>query len=178
MSHDAPSTAYGSGPSPSAPTGPGSWSPVPAAPFASWPSRVAASVVDSLLDNAASLVGMAFFVLTADAAVSATGAPITVPSTTGTVALLLGILLSLGVTIWNRFLRQGRTGQSVGKSALGLRLVSARTGEPVGAGLAFGRDIAHVLDGVLYLGYLWPLWDPMKQTFADKVVGSVVVRAR
>jgi uncharacterized RDD family membrane protein YckC len=35
-----------------------------------------------------------------------------------------------------------------------------------------------VLDGVLYLGYLWPLWDPRKQTFADKIVGSVVVRAR
>jgi uncharacterized RDD family membrane protein YckC len=178
MSHDTPSAAYGASPYPAPPTGYVAWTPAPARPpLASWPSRVGASVVDSLLDNAASVVGFTLFVVTADAAVSASGAPITVPSAAGTVALLLGMLVSLGVTIWNRFLRQGRTGQSVGKSALGLRLVSAQTGRPVGAGLAFGRDIAHVLDGVLYLGYLWPLWDPMNQTFADKIVGSVVVRA-
>jgi hypothetical protein len=43
--------------------------------------------------------------------------------------------------------------------------------------MAFVRDFAHLLDVLsLGLGYLWPLWDARRQTFADKVVRSVVVR--
>ncbi|MDQ1539752.1 MAG: hypothetical protein QOH29_478, partial [Actinomycetota bacterium] len=26
-----------------------------------------------------------------------------------------------------------------------------------------------------YLGYLWPLWDSKRQTFADKILKTVVV---
>ncbi len=44
---------------------------------------------------------------------------------------------------------------------------------------AFVRDLAHVLDSVAcHLGWLWPLWDQKRQTFADKIVGTVVVRQR
>jgi uncharacterized RDD family membrane protein YckC len=32
-----------------------------------------------------------------------------------------------------------------------------------------------VLDGFCYVGYLWPLWDDKRQTFADKILGTVVV---
>jgi hypothetical protein len=41
-----------------------------------------------------------------------------------------------------------------------------------------------VLDGVLDIGYLWPLWplwplrDRDEQTSADRLLSSVVVRAR
>ena len=28
-----------------------------------------------------------------------------------------------------------------------------------GAGMALVRDLAHIVDGFFYLGYLWPLWD-------------------
>ena len=48
-----------------------------------------------------------------------------------------------------------------------------QTGRPIGGGLAFGRELAHVLDGFFYIGYLWPLWDAKRQTFADKVCGTV-----
>jgi uncharacterized RDD family membrane protein YckC len=30
---------------------------------------------------------------------------------------------------------------------------------------------------VFYLGYLWMLWDSEKQTWHDKMVSSVVIRA-
>jgi uncharacterized RDD family membrane protein YckC len=80
--------------------------------------------------------------------------------------------------LWNSGYRQGRSGQSLGKSALGTRLVAARTGEPVGFGRAVGRQIAHLLDGLtLGLGYVWPLWDEQHQTFADKICGTLVVQA-
>ncbi len=34
----------------------------------------------------------------------------------------------------------------------------------------------HVVDGLFYVGYLWPLWDAERQTFADKIIQTVVVR--
>ena len=88
----------------------------------------------------------------------------------------LGGILSLVFWIWNRVIQQGRTGQSVGKMAMKIVLVSSRTGNPVGAGTAFIREIAHIVDGFFYLGYLWPLWDRRRQTLADKLVGTVVAK--
>jgi len=80
--------------------------------------------------------------------------------------------------LWNSGYRQGRSGQSLGKQALGARLVGARSGEPVGFGRAVARQVAHLLDGLpLGLGYLWPLWDEQRQTFADKVCSTLVVQA-
>ena len=59
---------------------------------------------------------------------------------------------------------------------MGIKLVKAETGQPIGAGMAFVRQIAHILDGIpCYIGYLWPLWDDKRQTFADKVIGTYVI---
>ena len=72
----------------------------------------------------------------------------------------------------------GTTGQFWGHRGAGVRIVDATTGGPIGAGRAFGRYFAHILDAIpCYLGFLWPLWDKRKQTFADKVTGTVSVRA-
>jgi uncharacterized RDD family membrane protein YckC len=87
-------------------------------------------------------------------------------------------IVGLAFLLWNCGYRQGRSGQSLGKTVLGTRLVSESTGEPVGFGRATGRQVAHLLDGLpLGLGYLWPLWDEQRQTFADKVCSTVVVQA-
>jgi uncharacterized RDD family membrane protein YckC len=98
--------------------------------------------------------------------------------------LLIGVVypaaaaVGLVFLLWNSGYRQGRSGQSLGKIALGTRLVGARTGEPVGFARAVGRQVAHLLDGLtLGLGYVWPLWDEQRQTFADKVCGTLVVQA-
>jgi uncharacterized RDD family membrane protein YckC len=88
----------------------------------------------------------------------------------------LFILASLGWWIYNRCIQAGRTGQSLGKKTLHLRLLSEKTGEPIGAGMAFARDICHVLDSLAcYIGWLFPLWDAKRQTFADKIVSTVVI---
>ncbi|TQM38845.1 RDD family protein [Pseudonocardia cypriaca] len=86
--------------------------------------------------------------------------------------------VGLAFLVWNSGYRQGRSGQSLGKSVLGTRLVSAGSGEPIGFARAFGRQVAHLLNGIpLGLGYLWPLWDEQRQTFADKVCSTLVVQA-
>ena len=79
--------------------------------------------------------------------------------------------------MWNICLKQGRTGYSIGKGVVGIKLIKLDSGQPMGAGLSFVRQIAHVVDGLpCYIGYLWPLWDAKRQTFADKIMGSVVIQ--
>jgi uncharacterized RDD family membrane protein YckC len=94
--------------------------------------------------------------------------------------ILVGTLTGLAFLIWNVGLRQGRTGASIGKSVLAIRLVNADL-QPIGPGWALLRQLLHVLDGLpcacLPLGYLWPIWDERKQTFADKLMRSFVIQA-
>jgi len=88
----------------------------------------------------------------------------------------LFLIASLGWWIYNRCIQAGRTGQSLGKKTLHLRLLSEKTGEPIGAGMAFARDICHILDSLAcYIGWLFPLWDAKRQTFADKIISTVVI---
>ena len=88
----------------------------------------------------------------------------------------LVLIASLGWWIYNRCIQAGRTGQSLGKKTLHLRLISEKTGEPIGAGMAFARDICHILDSLAcYIGWLFPIWDAKRQTFADKIISTVVI---
>ncbi|MET7680161.1 RDD family protein [Streptomyces sp. NPDC005423] len=94
------------------------------------------------------------------------------------VLMVIGVLAILGVAIW-QLIQEGRTGQTIGKKALGIRLVREATGQPLGVGMAFVRRLAHFLDSIAcYLGWLWPAWDAKRQTFADKVCGSIVIRTQ
>jgi uncharacterized RDD family membrane protein YckC len=132
--------------------------------FANWGQRVGAYLIDMAPALVLYLIGYAMI---------AAGS-----ITAGNIVLAVGILAGLGWTIYNRWIQGGNTGQSLGKRVLKIRLVNETTGQPLGAGGAFLRDICHILDGLpCYIGYLWPLWDDKNQTFADKITGSVVLTA-
>jgi uncharacterized RDD family membrane protein YckC len=140
--------------------------------YANWLYRVGSYLVDSIAISA--IAWIALILISAlglrDSSGGFTGA--------GLAIYLVGILGSIVIGIWNLFIRQGSTGQSLGKQALGTRLVSASTGQPIGGWMSFLRQICHIVDALpCYIGYLWPIWDSRRQTFADKIVGSVVVRA-
>ena len=88
----------------------------------------------------------------------------------------LGVLYFLGLSIYNRGYRGGTTGYSIGRGVAGVKLVKESTGEPVGMGMAFVRDIAHIVDSIIcYVGWLFPLWDTKRQTIADKIMSTVVL---
>lgn len=124
-------------------------------PYASWIQRVGAY----LIDVAPILILEIIFVRV-------------------TVLYVLIGLAGLGWTIYNRWYQGGTTGQSLGKKVLNLRLVSEQTGQPIGMGMAFVRDICHFIDAIIcYIGFLFPLWDSKRQTLADKIVSTVVVAA-
>ena len=90
---------------------------------------------------------------------------------------LIFYLAALGWIGYNRWYRAGRTGQSLGKSATNVRLISEQTGAPIGGAMAFLRDLAHFVDAIIcYAGFLFPLWDSKRQTLADKLAHTVVVK--
>lgn len=169
-------------PSPNPYGGPVYAGPPPTYRYASWIRRVGAYLIDVLLSLVASLplaAGYAWLISSTETTTSYGDPGPTTEYTGGAgpiVLLVVGVVPALGFWVWNICLRQGRTGASLGKSNLGLRLLKESTGEPMGAGLSFVRQLAHYVDSALcYLGYLWPLWDGKRQTIGDKIMSSVVV---
>lgn len=138
--------------------------------LATWLPRVGAFLIDNLVANIPLGLGVAVLGSTTDYESGS--------STLGSIVFVIGIVASLGLYIWNRVIKQGSTGQSIGKGVVGLRLVDGNTRQPVGAGKAFLRDICHSIDSfACYLGWLWPLWDSNRQTLADKICDTYVVKA-
>jgi uncharacterized RDD family membrane protein YckC len=134
--------------------------------FAHWGKRVGATLIDALILLAAYIPAIIGAALAQD------------PGTAGVASILtvIGLGLYVAVFVWNVCLKQGQTGYSIGKGVMGIKLVKAETGQPIGAGMSFVRQLAHILDGLpCYLGFLWPLWDAKRQTFADKIIGTYVI---
>jgi uncharacterized RDD family membrane protein YckC len=155
-----PATQYGGTGQPPAP---GQYGATPGAPFASWILRVGGYVLDTLIIGVPAVVIILIGV--------AIGHGI------GPAIAVLGYLVAIGFGIWNVVFRQGSTGQTIGKQIVGIKLIRELDGQPVGAGMAFLRQIAHFVDSIAcYVGWLWPLWDAKKQTFADKLCSTVVVK--
>jgi uncharacterized RDD family membrane protein YckC len=68
------------------------------------------------------------------------------------------------------------SGQTLGKKALGIRVIDFKTGGQIGFGRAIIRYLGRIVSTIpLLLGYFWMLWDKEKQTWHDKFAGSVVV---
>ena len=98
----------------------------------------------------------------------------------GGMIALGGLLIVAGfILVIVLYLRAlGKTGQTWGRKIAGVKVVGEMTGQPIGVGKALGRQLfAGIISGqVFYLGYLWMLWDDKKQTWHDKVVGSIVIK--
>ncbi len=157
-------------------------------PLASWGARLGALLLDSLMfmlvPMGLVIAGYAQFIskfidaqnACDDANIPTASCP--TPDIPGSAVALMAIggVLSLVAGLYLCY-REGKTGQTPGKKIVGIRLLREYDGAPLGFGLAFGRRLLHGLDGLpCYLGYLWPLWDEKNQTFADKLVHTVVIR--
>jgi uncharacterized RDD family membrane protein YckC len=147
--YGAPAGGYGNPMAP-IPAPPGEWA---GPPLAEWPARALGAVIDGVIG------WIPQFLL------SKMGAP------------LFGQLV--GLVIWLYFMYlQGTTGQTPGKKVAKIKLLREADGQVVGFPLAIGRGILHIVDLIpCGVGFLWPLWDKKKQTFADKIVSTVVIKA-
>lgn len=151
--------------------------------YAGWFTRVGAYVIDQILGSvAATPLWLGYVILWSNTSTTTNPDGTTTSEYSGSVALpviLIGIggLTSLAFYIWNICIRQGRTGASIGKSVLAIRLVNSDL-QPIGPGWSFLRSILHIVDALpCYLGYFWPIWDSQKQTFADKIMSTYVIQA-
>jgi Mce-associated membrane protein len=134
---------------------------VPEVPTASWLARAGAFAIDVLLG----LAVIATMVLLSP----------TAPEWkwlwwvyTGTVAV---VFIAIAV---NRWALPWLTGWSLGRGLFGIA-VRTRDGSRVGLGRLILRDLAHLLDtAALLIGWLWPLWDRRRRTFADLLLRTEV----
>jgi uncharacterized RDD family membrane protein YckC len=161
-------------------------SPVAALPteaYTPWLTRVLAFLIDNIPVAILYGIGWALLMGTRETACvtdtsqydlgqfCATGA-----STLGQLSMIVVWILAVAYLVWNYGYRQGTTGSSIGKSIMKFKVVSEKTGQPIGFGLSIVRQLAHIVDSIIcYIGYLFPLWDPKRQTLADKIMGTVCV---
>jgi len=86
--------------------------------------------------------------------------------------MMLGVVGAF--VYWTYF--EGVTGQTLGKTALNIKIIDPETGDVIGYGRGVGRYFSKIVSGLaIGLGFFWMLWDPQKQTWHDKLVRSVVV---
>ena len=98
---------------------------------------------------------------------------------------LLGIAAVLIVFVYDS-VQHGLWGQTLGKRALGTRVVTADTRSKISAGAAAGRAAVYAAPplvpfvGGLFalLNELWLLWDGRRQCLHDKAARTVVVKTR
>ena len=87
----------------------------------------------------------------------------------------LAILVWIGAIAYFIYFEGSPTGQTLGKKAIGIRVVDFNTGGPIGFGRAALRYVGRIPSSILLLGYLWMLWDKESQTWHDKIATTVVV---
>jgi uncharacterized RDD family membrane protein YckC len=119
------------------------------------------------------------------------------PQITGPHLLAASLELSLPLSQWKLditlavitfcyfWLQHARSGQTLGKRVLGIRVVDAETLDPVGSGRAGIRALYYLwalipVLGALFqtLDMLWIFWDQRKQTLHDKIAETIVVSNR
>ena len=87
-------------------------------------------------------------------------------------------LAQIAAGLWYWAELEGRRGQSLGKKIVDIKTVDIATNGYIGPGRAIGRYFGRIISAIpCLLGYFWMLWDDKNQTWHDKMVTSVVVRA-
>jgi Mce-associated membrane protein len=94
--------------------------------------------------------------------------------------LLVSVAAAVGLlTVANRWLLPTLIGWSLGRALSGITVVQPDDDGHVSVGLGrmLLRDVAHLLDTAsVMVGWLWPLWDSRRRTFADLLLHTEVRR--
>ncbi|HEV3313254.1 MAG TPA: RDD family protein [Chloroflexota bacterium] len=158
---------------------------------AGWWQRVGAFVIDVLVLLYPSALLFAFtfvpeLLVSSFTNCRGTGNNFHCPTPTGDVGWFVALDAVIVLLTWTAYFAVFNglvDGRSPGSAATGIAVRDASTGATIG----FGRGAARWLFRLaLYaLGIvpglvndLWPLWDVRRQTLADKVCGSLVIRTR
>jgi uncharacterized RDD family membrane protein YckC len=158
------------------PPQPGYLTSPPRPDYASWSKRVRARLLDQIPTYLGLLICFISYLILIVRLARSDGSVLHLQGPA--VAMIIGgslLVAGLGWTAYNRWLLGGRTGQSLGKRVTKIRLIGDETQAPIGARNALVRDLVHILDALTLVGYLWPLWDDKKQSFADQLMKTTVI---
>jgi uncharacterized RDD family membrane protein YckC len=134
-----------------------------ASSYASWGQRVGATLLDAVPGFALVIVGYTLAFIVGN-----------ISGILGGLMFLATWLLSAAVAFYVAYL--DGEGQSPGKAIMGIRVIGEATQQPIGGGMGIARRFLHIVDYLpCFIGFLFPLWDPKRQTFADKILTTVVV---
>jgi len=141
---------------------------------ASWGRRVAAAVLDGAIGAGATFLAFGDEVVNVPFignGLQPTGVP-GVPTTSWTDSgWVMGAVLLVVVM-------QGYFGVTPGKIVMGIAVVHEVDARPVGLVQTTVRWLLHILDSILLIGYLRPLWNDQRKTFADSIMATVVLDTR
>jgi uncharacterized RDD family membrane protein YckC len=91
----------------------------------------------------------------------------------GAMGLMYGV--SFGLSLAYNTIMNGRWGATLGKMAIGARIVNA-DGTPIGYGKALARFLAEIVSSlILAIGYIMAAFDSKKRALHDHICGTVVV---
>lgn len=161
--------------------------------LATWGRRFGAYIIDNILLS----VPLAFYIFTgmseqfSSQALLASVDPVTGQPDTAAVESLAGGMLALQLKAYLIYVVlgtlyyvvcHGTIGQTVGKMAVGIRLIRD-DGSKVGWGVALKRALINPIVQIVplvggfvgILNGLWPLWDDRCQSLGDKVARTLVV---
>jgi len=100
---------------------------------------------------------------------------------TDTLTIVLAVIVSLGslaFLLWYPIIQPGRTGQTLGKRLLNIKVVDQRGNPPgidkMAVRFLIGYPLCAIIMGV---GFLVPLWDVQRQALDDKLVDTYVINA-
>ena len=132
--------------------------------------RLAAVLLDALLLGVLSMF-VAFVIGLAGVFVDMYTPNRTLPLSNLIVICTLVFSVAYYVVAWSR------TGQTVGKTVLGIKIVGA-DGKPLSGGKALLRYFGYLVSSIVFaLGFIWVLFDRKRQGWHETIAGTYVVYA-
>ena len=143
--------------------------------YASWTMRVVAALLDAAIAAGVAFlapagIGTQFPFLGEPASFTFTGATPPMTSRFHNPWVVTVVVVTL--------VMQAYLGNTPGKLLMGIAVVGESDARPLGLVRTVLRWLAHLVDGLFFIGYLRPLWNSRRKTFADSAVGSIVRATR
>lgn len=133
--------------------------------------RLVAYIIDAIILAIGQGILMAIFGLSSFMTQSGGGSQVSIGA-----LQIIGFILILVWDIGYFVYFWSSSGQTPGKMIMGIKVVSV-DGGPVSVGKAIVRLIGYAISGiVIYLGFLWIIWDKEKQGWHDKIASTYVVK--
>lgn len=147
---------------------------IPGQVFASWGKRVAASVLDGAIGAGTTFLAFGDQSVTVPF-IGAAFQPTEVQGVSAASWTDSGWVIGVVVLV---VLMQAYLGVTPGKIVMGIAVVHERDARPIGLVRTTVRWLLHIIDSILLIGYLRPLWNAQRKTFADSIMATVVLDTR